>query len=172
MIASYPTGAGIPVFAADALAMDEVLDVISAIRGVRAQVGLPPSQAVDVVVKPHESDVGARLLANADDISRLGRLANLTIDENATRPAGAAVSIGTKADCYVVVGDERLAAEIVRLNKERERAVKELTGVERKLSNPQFLEKANPDVVEGEREKSEELTAAIARLDEALAALG
>jgi valyl-tRNA synthetase len=172
MIASYPTGAGIPVFAADALAMDEVLDVISAIRGVRAQVGLPPSQAVDVVVKPHESDVGARLLANADDISRLGRLANLTINENATRPAGAAVTIGTKADCYVVVGDERLAAEIVRLNKERERAVKELTGVERKLSNPQFLEKANPDVVEGEREKSEELTAAIARLDEALAALG
>ena len=46
--------------------------------------------------------------------------------------------------------------------------VKELTGAAR--YNPQFLEKANPDVVEGERKK--ELTAAIARLDEALAALG
>lgn len=172
MIAPYPTGEGVPCFAEDAQAMDEVLDVISSIRGIKAQLGLPPSEAVDVTVRPHQDEVAAHLRAHEDDVSRLGRIGALRIDAGAVRPAGAAVAVGTHADCYVMVGADRLAAEIARLNKERERTGKELAGVQRKLDNPQFLEKAKPEVVEGEREKAEELAATLARLDEALAALG
>ena len=171
MVAPYPTGEGVPCFDEDALAMDEVLDVISAIRGVKAQLGLPPSEAVDVTVRPHRDEGVAHLRAHEDDVSRLGRIGRLVIDAAAVRPAGAAVAVGTHVDCYVMVGADRLAAEIARLNKERERTMKDLSGVQRKLSNPQFLEKAKPEVVEGEREKAEEMTATLARLAEALAAL-
>ncbi len=171
MIAPFPTGADVPAHPADAAVLDEVLEVITAIRGVRSQAGVPPSDRVDVVVRPHSAEVGAHLLAHADDVTRLGRTGSLAIDADASRPEGAAVSIGASADCYVQIGAERLAAEVVRLEKEREKARKDLEVVTRKLSNPDFVARAKEEVVEGEREKEADLQATMARIDEALAVL-
>jgi valyl-tRNA synthetase len=171
MIAPYPTGAGVPAFTLDALVLDEVLEVITAIRGVRSQAGVPASDRVDVVVRPHSIEVAAHLQSHADDVTRLGRTANLVIDANATRPSGAAVSVGGSADCYVLIGADRLAAEVVRLEREREKSRKDLEVVQRKLTNPEFVARAKEEVVEGEREKEVDLVATMARIDEALAVL-
>ncbi len=171
MIASYPKGLDLPAFTADALVLDEVLDVITAIRGVRSQAGVPASDRVDVVVRPRSPEIGAHLLSHADDVMRLGRTANLVIDADATRPSGAAVSVASAADCYVLIGAERLAAEVVRLEREREKSRKDLEVVQRKLSNPEFVARAKEEVVEGEREKETDLQATMARIDEALAVL-
>jgi valyl-tRNA synthetase len=87
------------------------------------------------------------------------------------RPAGAAVSVGASADCYVMIGDERLAAEVRRLEKEREKARKDIEVVQHKLGNPEFIARAKEEVVEGEREKETDLLATMARIDEALSVL-
>jgi valyl-tRNA synthetase len=171
-VAAFPTGEGVPAFPEDAATMDEVLDVIGSIRGVRSQVLVPPSEAVDVVVKPRDASVGSRLADHSADIARLGRVRDLRFDGAASRPAGAAVAVGANADCYVVVGDERLAAEKKRLAREIEKARKDLDQVRRKLGNEQFLAKAAEDVVEAEREKEAALSATLARAEDALGALG
>ncbi|MBM4397009.1 MAG: valine--tRNA ligase, partial [Deltaproteobacteria bacterium] len=171
VVAPYPTGADVPTFPDEAAAMDAVLEVIGGIRGVRSQLVIPPGEVVDVTLRPHSAETAARLRAHADDVSRLGRVTIAAIDEAATRPAGAAIAVGTVADAYVAVGEERLATEVRRLRKEHEKASKDLDQVNRKLANEGFLAKAKEEVVEAEREKAEELAASLARLGEALRAL-
>ena len=171
VVAPFPTGEGIPLFADDAAAMDDVLDVISAIRGVRSQVLVPPSEQVVAVVRPRGTGVAAHLAAHADDLRRLGRIADLTIAEDAARPEGSAVGAAPVAECFVVVGAERLAAEKARLGREREKVARDLDQARRKLSNEGFLARAKEEIVEAEREKAAELEATLARVESALAAL-
>ena len=57
-----------------------------------------------------------------------------------------------------------LAAEASRLKKELEKAQKELSGVERTLSNEGFVAKAAPAVIEKKRAQAAELTATIDQL--------
>ncbi|MGB2938404.1 MAG: hypothetical protein WBD05_09475 [Phycisphaerae bacterium] len=68
---------------------------------------------------------------------------------------------------------------LIDLNAERERLEeriakerKFLKGLEKKLANPNFLEKAPPEVVERERRWAEEVRATIQSLEKNLAYLG
>ena len=59
-------------------------------------------------------------------------------------------------------------AEIARLTKERDKKQQEFDRVEAKLNNPNFVEKAPPEVVEKERSKLSEIKVAIEKLQEQL----
>jgi valyl-tRNA synthetase len=61
--------------------------------------------------------------------------------------------------------------ELARIAKEKANAEKQLNGINAKLSNEKFLEKAPEAVVNGEREKVEKLKALIEKLDASAAAL-
>ena len=62
-----------------------------------------------------------------------------------------------------------LAAEVARLKKELEKAQKELSGVERTLSNEGFVAKAAPAVIEKKRTQACERTATIDQLKSQIA---
>ena len=69
-------------------------------------------------------------------------------------------------------------AELVDLDKERERIAKqlkknrdELDKLEKKLGNPGFVSKAPENVVAAERERAEKLAALIGKLEEQAASL-
>ncbi len=171
VVAPFPTGDDLPRFEEDAAAMDEVLDLISAVRGVRNQVAVPPSEVVPVTVKPRDEAVRAHIEAHADDIRRLGRIGDLRIEDRAARGAGDAIVVLPFAECLIGIGTERVAAEVRRLRKELDRTRAVLEAVRRKLANPAFVEKAPADVVEAEQEKAAEAEAAAGRLEEALRAL-
>jgi valyl-tRNA synthetase len=55
-------------------------------------------------------------------------------------------------------------AEIARLTKEIEKLQKNLSGVESRLNNPAFVEKAKPEVLETARKQAEEQRAAMEQL--------
>ncbi|MCY3987996.1 MAG: valine--tRNA ligase, partial [Gammaproteobacteria bacterium] len=63
------------------------------------------------------------------------------------------------------------AAERARLDKLRAQAEKSLQAAENKLANPQFLDKAPPDVVQSTRKRQAELRSDLERLKEQLARL-
>ena len=67
---------------------------------------------------------------------------------------------------------EELDAERARLVKEREGVAKDAAKFEKKLSNPGFLAKAAPEIVEKDRAKLADLTDKLARLDAQIAELG
>jgi valyl-tRNA synthetase len=64
-----------------------------------------------------------------------------------------------------------IAAERTRLTKELAKADADISRVDGKLANPDFLARAPEEVVEGEREKREEASARRAKLAEAFARL-
>jgi valyl-tRNA synthetase len=171
MVADYPTGDGMPLFAEDAAAVDSVLEVISAVRGVRAQAMVPPKEELPVVIKPHSPEVDGFIRSMQDEVARLGRVSELEIRLDATRPAGSAVVVGTTADCFVVIGQERIAAEIQRLEKEIARNAKDIEKFDAKLNNQAFVANASPEVVEDVREKADATREVLTRLQEALKAL-
>ena len=64
------------------------------------------------------------------------------------------------------------AAERGRLGKEIGKLAGEIDKIDKKLSNPAFLAKADPEVVEDQRERRAEAEAARTRLATALERLG
>ncbi|MEJ5169817.1 MAG: hypothetical protein WHU10_02415, partial [Fimbriimonadales bacterium] len=58
--------------------------------------------------------------------------------------------------------DER--KELDRLAKEEERLLADIARCEARLGNPQFVERAKPEVVEKERRSLQELTAALEKV--------
>ena len=64
------------------------------------------------------------------------------------------------------------AAERAKLEKERAKLAADRDFFAKKLGNPQFVERAKPEVIEKDRARLAEAEAALARLDAALARLG
>jgi valyl-tRNA synthetase len=65
-----------------------------------------------------------------------------------------------------------LGAERARLDKEREKLRAEADGLERRLTNPQFVERAKPAVVAESREKLAALQARLGQIGRLLEEMG
>jgi valyl-tRNA synthetase len=86
---------------------------------------------------------------------------------------GSIALVGVGFECYVYVRDViDVSAQVSRLEKNRQKAAKQLDSTRRKLENPGFLQNAGEEVVAKEREKEQELARQVEKLDLYLAELG
>jgi valyl-tRNA synthetase len=70
-----------------------------------------------------------------------------------------------------VAGLIDLAAESARLEKEVARLNREIAAIDTKLANPQFVDKAPPEVIEEQRQRRAAAVSGAAKLGDALAQL-
>jgi valyl-tRNA synthetase len=152
--ASWPDPAEIPVDRAAAARYAALQGVVTKARDMRAQLGLPPREKLTIEV-PETLEEAARAL--------LALHANATV---VTSHNGAAGDPLLAASVRAPVGILR-----ERYGKECERLDGEVTRLEKKLGNEQFVGKASPDVVAKEREKLAGYDAERARVRGLLAAL-
>lgn len=146
------------------------MDLIRAIRARRAEMNVPPSKKAHLTVVTAKGEMFA--LGEAF-LKRLAYGETVTITADAPADQKGMVSAVT-ADATVFMP----LSELVDLEKEKARLTKdlgkkqgELKGLEGKLSNPGFLNKAPADVVAAEQERAEKLKTLIAKLEEQLANL-
>src|SRR5262249_27231088 len=101
----------------------------------------------------------ARLRPHETYLRRLAGVAAIEYPSGAERPKGAAPIVLDGIELAIplrgLVDDP--AGEIARNGKLLDKLDKEIGGIEAKLGNPQFLERAPADVVEKERGKQQEL---------------
>jgi valyl-tRNA synthetase len=92
-------------------------------------------------------------------IRDLARVQSISfIPEEAPRPKRCALAVTAQAEVYVPLeGVIDIDKEKDRLFKQIAKMEKELEGKTKKLSNPGFLEKADPEVVAEQRQIKEEL---------------
>ena len=155
MLSSWPAPALVDAAAADEI--NWLVGLITEIRSVRSEMNVPAGAQVPVVVVGANEVTQARLATHEAAIQRLARADALT--QSSELPKGAAQIIyGEATICLPLAGVIDLAAEQARLNKELGKIAEEIGRIEKKLSNPAFIEKAKEEVVEGEREKLAELT--------------
>ena len=134
--------------------MQTVMAVITGIRNVRGEMNISPSTALTVAVHPEDPQIGTVVENNSELIVSLARLKGIAVDAGLERPKAAATVLVGGATVYVLLeGIIDFAQEQARLKKEIGKLAKELTGMNKKLGNEDFLSKAPADVVAGVREK-------------------
>ncbi len=155
----------------DEAAADEInwlIDLVSGIRSVRAEMNVPPSATAPLVMVDANAMTKKRLETHDSAIRRLARVEQIRLED--TAPKGAAqIVVGEATACLPLGTLIDLAAEKARLEKAIEKAKAEATRIQAKLSNEKFVANAKPDVVEAERERFAELEQQLASLAVALA---
>ena len=153
-------------------AIEMVCETVSAIRSTRARYGISPKSQLAVVVKADGADA-ALLEAQRGLIEGMGNTASLAIGAQVEKPAESSAVLGAGLEVYLVLsGLVDLGAERERLAKEQAKLAADAGKLEKKLSNPGFLAKAAPEIVEKDRAKHAELADKLARVEAQLAELG
>jgi len=152
----------------DARAEDEmslIMDVIKAIRNIRAEKGVEPGRGISAEL--HASPEAQTVLrANARYIEGLCRVQQLTIaDSAAAKPEKAATAVAQGVEIFLPLADlVDFGEEIARLKKELEAVRADLARSTERLSQKGFVEKAPAHVVEGARRRHRELEETEAKL--------
>ncbi len=170
MLQSWPEYRADLDFPAQEEAMECIMEVIRAVRARRAEMNVPPSK------KAHLTVVTAREDLFAQGEAFLRRLAyGESVTFTAVSPAdqqGMVSAVTADATVFMPLSElVDLAKEKARLQKDLGKKQGELKGLEAKLQNPGFLNKAPEAVVAAEKDRAEKLRTLISKLTEQLAAL-
>jgi valyl-tRNA synthetase len=151
--------------------LDWVVQAITEIRALRSEMNVPAGARLVLGYKDAAQTAVARLNAHADIIRTLARLERIEPDAGTAR--GAVQIVVPEATLVLpLAGVIDANAERGRLGKEIGKLAGEIDKIDKKLANPGFLAKADPEVVEDQRERREEAEAARIRLATALERLG
>ena len=152
--------------------MDWVVRLISEVRSIRAEMNVPPSAQIPLMLLGASAETAARAEKYGDLLTRLARLSG--IETGGTAPAGSVQGVLDEATLVLPIADViDIAQERTRLSKEIAKAEGEMAKIDKKLSNQGFLAKAPEEVVEEnkdrlaeETERRDRLAAALSRLEQ------
>jgi len=133
----------------------ELIDAIRVVRNLRAVAGLKPSQSAPVQFVTGRPELATLLIDATADISALTRAERVVVQTPAQadveRAAGAQRALaGVSGELQVLLPIEGLVdldALRARLEKDIAKADKEIKGLAGRLANPNFADKAPPEVV-------------------------
>ncbi|WP_442955657.1 valine--tRNA ligase [Paenibacillus sp. IITD108] len=137
--------------------MELLMEMIRAVRNIRAEVNVPMSKKVELLVKPTSEAAAGILSRNEEFVKRFCGTSLLEINVALHAPDKAMTAIVTGAELYLpLAGLIDISQEIARLEKEMQHLNAEVERVEKKLSNEGFVAKAPAKVIEEERRKMED----------------
>ena len=140
-----------------------LVDLVTGIRSVRAEMNVPAGAIAPVVVLDANAASIDRFARHDAAIKRLARVENVSFEAQA--PKGSAQMLLGEATICIPLGNLiDLKAEAARLAKEAGKIAAEMDRIEKKLSNEKFVANAREDVVEAERERLAELKEAAQRV--------
>ncbi|HEX2216937.1 MAG TPA: class I tRNA ligase family protein, partial [Xanthobacteraceae bacterium] len=166
MLEQWPLHPGLEDTAAE-VEIGWLIDLITAIRSIRMEINVPPGAQIPLVLVGVDPATQGRAERWADFIKRLARVSSIDFD-NVAPPNAVQLVVRGEIAALPLTGVIDLAAERGRLEKEMTKVVADIARVDAKLSNPDFLNRAPEEVVEGEREKREDAEARRAKITEAL----
>ena len=159
---------------ADEAAADEInwlIDLVSQIRSVRAEMNIKPGLKLPLIITGADDRTRKLTVAHEAAILRLARIDSIEIAETAPK-ASAQIVIGGATACLPLEGVIDLSAEIARLKKEQGALDKEVRQLSGKLANEKFIANAPAEIVEQNRDRLAAAEAKRQKIDEALARLG
>ena len=155
MTAPWPTGEETWLDKANEASMAAIMEVIKAIRNMRAEVNAAPGKKSEAIL--HFSDAAQQAVFTANDgyLHALAEADPVTIlSPTAERPENAMTAAAEGVEIYLPLkGLIDMEKETARLSKELDGLTKEIARTEGKLANEKFVTKAPVAVVAKEREK-------------------
>lgn len=174
--AAWPTYAekGAKDIFADTQAQEDILwviQLISEIRALRAEMNVPASAQLPLYCVDSNGKALRKIDAYGSIVEKMARLSSM--DVGSEKPAGT-LQILVDQDVFLLqVGDvinfseekQRITAQLTELEKE-------ITQLDHKLNQPDFVNKAPPEVVEKNQNRLQEAQAKQGKLAQALVRLG
>jgi valyl-tRNA synthetase len=168
----YPQPAA-PLAADEQAEMEALVEVVTRIRQVRGELDLPPQTIVRV---RFPSAAGPWVRRHQPALQALTRAAEPELSDAPASPTASVVSAAGWSVSVELDDPSLLHDEIRRLEKGLGKLEKDLSFAAKKLENPQFVERARPEIVAAERDKhaqlASELEGARARLERLRRAVG
>lgn len=152
--------------------MNLIMEAIRNVRNVRTEMDVPPSKKSKIIIVPTDEKKSAmedgkeyfKALAFASDVE-------IKLDKNGI-PEDAVAIVIDGVELFIPL-DELVdfEKEKERLTKEREKAISEIKRVDRKLSNPGFMNKAPEKLIEEEKAKKEKYEEILKTIEDRLSNL-
>lgn len=157
-------------FASEEQQVEKIMQAVRAIRNRRAEMNIPPSRKAAVFVETDDADT---FRYGTEFIKRLAYASEVTVS-GAFEDLGNIVTVITdSAKIFIPMGElVDFEAERKRLQKELAAAQDKLDFINKKLSNPGFVNKAPEKVVNQNREDAAKLEEKIADIQDSLDSLG
>ena len=129
--------------------MQAVIDLISRVRNIRSEMNIKPGERVPLLVSAPDQKLRDVFSASIDQISRLVRASDVSIqlEISAPRASARAVLAGGAEVAIPLEGLIDFAQERQRLSREQDKLAVEATRLEAQLNNPQFVERAPAEKV-------------------------
>ena len=170
MLQSWPEYTDALNFPEDVAKMESIMEAVSKVRETRANLNVPNSRKAHVTIVTDKPDSYAEA---KDFLIRLASASSVDIVSEETGDTAGMVSTAT-ADAKIFLPLAELVdteSERARINKELEKAYKEMEFVNSKLNNEKFMSKAPENVVASVRENEAKTKALIEKLEQMLKAL-
>ncbi len=171
MVQDYPAYREALSFPVDAQRFETVMEAIKAVRARRSEMNVPPSRKAHLMIVTDENEA---FEAGTSYITKLAYASEVSVLHEVPADADKMVTAVTdNARMFMPMADlVDLEKERQRLEKELANAEKQLQGQIAKLSNQNFVTRAPEAVVNTEREKQAKLEALIENLKSNLSHLG
>lgn len=152
--------------------MKVLVEVIRAVRNIRAEVNTPLSKPIVLQLKPQNEHYKTILETNLSYIERFCNPETVAISFDLEPSNTAMTAIVTGTEIFLPLeGLIDINEEIKRLEKELEKWNKEVARVQGKLANTRFMEKAPGKVIEEERAKEKDYLEKRAKVEERIQTL-
>ena len=164
MIAEYPKYNSKKTFRKECENMNALMDIIKAVRQIKAQVGASLTKKVDLFIVSENAKL---VTTNSALIQKLAGVSDIKIVSAKTDVHEKVFTqVLNGFELYIPLGElVDVEKEIVKLSAELIKAQEELSRAEGKLKNKGFIEKAPKDLVEKEKQKIEKYKEMIDRIE-------
>lgn len=151
--------------------MNEMQDIVTAIRNLRAEINLSPAKKCDVVLKCEDGKSKDTLEEISPYVRSLAKVEQLDIytkeDFEKLDKIKSITSVVNDIQVYLKIeGLIDVEQEKKRIEKEIKRTEDFLKSIEKKLSNENFINKASEEVVDNEKRKRDDSKSKLEKLKE------
>jgi valyl-tRNA synthetase len=148
--------------------MTLLMGIITGIRNIRSEAEVHPSNKIDAFINCPDAAQRKFISDFSSAISDMTRLSSLTVQEKSDKPDDAGTYIYNDIEIYVpLMGLIDVAAELLKLGRERKKVEDKLKQLNGKLGNEKFLANAPDAVVAKVQEEKDQLDAKLTKIAEA-----
>ncbi len=151
-------------------AMNKVQELVRVIRNLKAEMNIPIQKRTDIIINVVTDENALQLIKESLPYLELARVGKVEIVyKKEERPKLSSIGVTRDAEVYMpLAGLIDVEKERERLGKELSKVDKELERTRKKLDNPNFVNRAKPEVVDKEKRIYRELTERKERIAEIL----
>ncbi len=146
--------------------MNWVTRLITSVRNVRAELNVPAGAQIPMLIKGTSETTKTRLVTHEGIIKKMARLSDVTLTDVAAKNAAQTV-VDEATLILPLEGVIDIAQEKDRLTKEIAKWEGEIAKVDAKMANENFVSRAPQDILDEHRERKENATSMITKLEAA-----